>query len=317
MALASTAFAPILRPKLAAPTSPLAAELRRATKVYGPVLALDAVDLTVKRGEFVALLGPNGAGKTTAINLMLGLRRPTSGSAALLGALPTDRAARSRVGVMLQESGVPPMLNVSEILRLFRSHYPAPLPITTLLNLASLESKAKVRSDRLSGGERQRLYYAIALCGDPDVLFLDEPTVGMDVEARHRFFDELRSLSAQGRTILLTTHYLEEADQLAERIVVIDHGRIVVDGTPAQIKARVPGRRVTVRASRPLTAADFADLPSHGLELGNHTATLLSNDPVTVVEGLVKRSVPLTDLEVTGAALEDAFLALTGREVAR
>jgi ABC-2 type transport system ATP-binding protein len=275
------------------------------------VTALDAVDLVINRGEFVALLGPNGAGKTTAINLMLGLRRPTSGNAALLGAPPTDRAARSRVGAMLQESGVPPMLNVSEILRLFRSHYPAPLEAATVLKLASLESKAKVRSDRLSGGERQRLYYAIALCGDPEVLFLDEPTVGMDVEARHRFFDELRSLSAEGRTILLTTHYLEEADQLAQRIVVIDHGRIVVDGTPAQIKARVPGKRITLRAERPLAAADFADLPCHGLKISERSASLLSNDPVAVVEGLVRRSVPMVDLEITGAALEDAFLAIT------
>jgi ABC-2 type transport system ATP-binding protein len=287
------------------------AELRDVTKVYGTVVALNAVNLIVRRGEFLALLGPNGAGKTTAINLMLGLRRPTGGQVKLLGKNPADRASRSRCGVMLQESGVPPMLLVAEIIRLFRSHYPAPLPAEQVLALANLKHKARMRADRLSGGERQRLYYAIAMCGDPELLFLDEPTVGMDVEARHRFYDELRSLTAAGRTILLTTHYLEEADQLAERIVVIDRGRIVIDGTPAQIKAKVPGRRVTVRASRPLTTADFAGLPCDGLEIGNHTATMLSNDSVTVVQGLVARSVPMVDLEVTGAALEDAFLALT------
>jgi ABC-2 type transport system ATP-binding protein len=314
MALVRKVFGPTLRRKLAAsPTSPPAAQLRRATKVYGPVTALDAVDLVIERGEFVAMLGPNGAGKTTAINLMLGLRRPTRGTAQLLGTQPTDRGARTRCGVMLQESGVPLMLSVFEIMRLFSSHYPAPLPLDEVLRLANLEAKARTRADRLSGGERQRLYYAIAMCGDPEVLFLDEPTVGMDVEARHRFYDELRALSAKGRTVLLTTHYLEEADQLARRIVVIDRGRIVIDGTPDQIKARVPGRHVRVRSARALVADDFASLPCQGLQITDHSASLLSNDPVAVVQGLVARSVPMVDLEITGAALEDAFLTLTAR----
>jgi ABC-2 type transport system ATP-binding protein len=179
--------------------------------------------------------------------------------------------------------------------------------------MANLQAKAGTRPDRLSGGERQRLYYAIALCGDPEVLFLDEPTVGMGVESRHRFYDQLRSLAANGRTVLLTTHYLEEADALAERVVVIDHGRVVIDGTPASIKALVPGRRVSVRASRPLVLADFAELPCESLELSDGTARLLTSEPVTVVDSLLRRSVPIVDLEVTGAALEDAFLALTGR----
>jgi ABC-2 type transport system ATP-binding protein len=301
-----------LRRNVTPPTAPPAAQLIEATKVFGQVVALDGITMTVNPGEFVALLGPNGAGKTTAISLMLGMRKPTSGRAALLGHDPSDRGARSRVGAMLQESGVPNMLSVAEIVRLFRSHYRAPLPADQVLRLANLESKANVRSDRLSGGERQRLYYALAICGDPEVLFLDEPTVGMDVEARHRFFDELRTMSAAGRTILLTTHYLEEADQLAQRVVVIDHGRIVIDGTPEQVKAKVPGKRVTVRSSRPLTQADFADLPWHDLQITDHSAHLLSNDPATVVQALVRRDVPMVDLEVTGAALEDAFLALTG-----
>jgi ABC-2 type transport system ATP-binding protein len=283
------------------------------TKRYGRVVALDNVSLTIERGQFVALLGPNGAGKTTAVSLMLGLRLPTSGRVELLGGSPLDRRARSRCGVMLQESGVPELLTVAEIVRLFRSHVARPLPADEILARANLAAKAHVRADRLSGGERQRLYYAIAISGDPEVLFLDEPTVGMDVETRHRFYDQLRTYSLAGRTVLLTTHYLEEADALADRVVVIDHGRIVIDGTPAEVKARVPGRHVKVRASRPLTGDDFAGLPHDRLELGNHTASLLSTNPVAVVEGLVRRSVPLVDLEVTGAALEDAFLVLTGR----
>jgi ABC-2 type transport system ATP-binding protein len=178
--------------------------------------------------------------------------------------------------------------------------------------MADLEAKASSRVDKLSGGERQRLFYAIAICGDPEILFLDEPTVGMDVESRHRLYADLRTLSASGHTILLTTHYLEEADQLAGRIVVIDHGRIIADGTPSQIKARVPGKRIALKAKRELTRVDFEGLPLQGLEVDDHGARLLSTDPVAVIEGLVRRSIPLTDLEVTGAALEDAFLALTG-----
>jgi ABC-2 type transport system ATP-binding protein len=195
--------------------------------------------------------------------------------------------------------------------RLFRAHYPRPLPEATVLGLANLGARANARPDRLSGGERQRLYYAIAMCGDPEVLFLDEPTVGMDVETRHRFYDQLREFAAAGRTVLLTTHYLEEADALAERVVVIDRGRVVIDGTPASIKARVPGRRVSIQSSRPLVAADFAGLPCESLELRDGTARLLTGEPVDVVAGLLRREVPITDLEVTGAALEDAFLALT------
>jgi ABC-2 type transport system ATP-binding protein len=295
------------------PFGPNAVGLLGVTKRYADVLALDDVSLSIGTGQFIALLGPNGAGKTTAVNLMLGLRRPTSGHAELFGSSPMDRAARSRCGVMLQESGVPQLLSVAEIVRLFRSHYARPLPTDQILGMANLEAKANVRADRLSGGERQRLYFAIAVSGDPEILFLDEPTVGMDVETRHRFYDQLRSFSADGRTVLLTTHYLEEADELADRVVVIDHGRIVIDGTPAEIKALVPGRHLTIRASRALTEGDFAGLPHRGLELTDGAASLLSNDPVAVVQGLIWRDVPMVDLEVTGAALEDAFLALTGR----
>jgi ABC-2 type transport system ATP-binding protein len=287
------------------------ARLRGATKRFGTVVALDNLDLEIRRGEFVALLGPNGAGKTTAINLLLGLRAPTAGVTELLGLAPTDRRARSRCGVMLQQSGVPTHLSVREILRLFASHYPKPLPIDHVLALADLQRLADSRPTKLSGGELQRLYYAIAICGDPEVLFLDEPTVGMDVATRHRFYEQLRDFSGEGRTLLLTTHYLEEADELAGRIVVIDHGRVAIDGSPAAVRSRVPGKRITIHATRALVEADFAGLPTGDLRLGDHTATMLSNDPVAVLEGLVARAIPMVDLEVTGAALEDAFLALT------
>ena len=286
----------------------------RATKRYGLTPAVDDISLDIAPGQFVALLGPNGAGKTTLVSLAVGLREVTSGNVSLLGLPPTDRVARARIGVMLQESGVPQFLTVREIIRLFGSHFARPAKVETVLDRADLAKKANVRAVNLSGGERQRLYYAIAIVGEPEILFLDEPTVGMDVETRRRFYDQLRAFSAEGRTVLLTTHYLEEADALAQRIVVIDRGRIVADGTPAEIKSRVPGRRLVIRATRPLTDADFAGLPCNSLAFTDHSTTVLSNDPVAVVAGLVRRAIPMVDLEVGGAALEEAFLALTARE---
>src|SRR5205807_316600 len=195
-------------------------ELIDAHKTYGSVEALRGVDVAIEPRELVAMLGPNGAGKTTAISLMLGLRRPTAGSARLFGLDPTERRARSRCGVMLQESGVDTALHVRELVELFRSYYPRPMPAERAIGLAGLQEQARVPAGKLSGGQRQRLYYALAICGDPEVLFLDEPTVGMDVESRRAFLSSIEEFAANGRTIVLTTHYLEEADQLAQRIVV-------------------------------------------------------------------------------------------------
>src|SRR5919197_108334 len=238
-------------------------ELIAARKHYGAVEALRGVHLCIRPGEAAALLDPNGAGKTTTISLMLGLRRPTSGSARLFGLDPTNRRARSRAGVMLQESGVMGVLTVRETVRLFRSYYPCPLPLVEILTLAGLEEVADRRVMRLSGGQRQRLYFALAICGDPEVLFLDEPTVGMDVEARRAFLAGMRTASSAGKTIVLTTHYLEEADALAERIVVIDHGVVIADTSPRELKARVASKRVSFsvaghrgRSGRCLPGAD-------------------------------------------------------------
>jgi len=220
-----------------------AVELKNVSKRYGNVLAVNDVSLTVVSGEVVAMLGPNGAGKTTAVSLMLGTRKPTAGQARLFGLDPKDLKARSRIGVMLQESGVPGMLKVEEIVGLFASYYPAPLPVSEAIGTAGLQEKAKSLVKDLSGGQRQRLYLALAICGNPDVLFLDEPTVGMDVDGRRRFLEEIGGDAARGRTVVLTTHYLEEADQLAQRVVVMDRGQVIADSSPTEIKARVPGRR--------------------------------------------------------------------------
>jgi ABC-2 type transport system ATP-binding protein len=288
-----------------------AVELIDAHKSYGSVEALRGVNVAINRGELVAMLGPNGAGKTTSINLMLGLRKPSSGSVRLFGLDPSDRRARSRCGVMLQESGVPDTLRVGELVELFCSYYPHPMAPARAIALAGLEGQAKQQSAKLSGGQRQRLYFALAVCGDPDLIFLDEPTVGMDVESRRAFLASIREFGQEGKTIVLTTHYLEEADELADRIVVIDRGVVVADASPAEIKSRVAGKRVSFTSPRPLSEADLRGLPYTKLELSHGRVRLLSNAPEALLRELFGRGVEIGDLQVVGADLEEAFLELT------
>ena len=275
--------------------------------------ALRGVDLTIRAGEVVAMLGPNGAGKTTSISLMIGLRQPTAGAVRLFGLPPTDRRARSRCGVMLQESGTTAVLTVRELVDLFRTYYPAPLPAERAISMAGLGDQAAVRVGTLSGGQRQRLYFALAICGDPDVLFLDEPTVGMDVEARRAFVASVRTLADAGKTIVFTSHYLREAEELARRIVVIDHGTVIADTSPQELKGRVPGKKITLATGRPLAPADLEGLPASVLSVAGERASLLSDEPVAVLRELFRRGVDVVDLEVTGADLEEAFLTLTRR----
>ena len=292
------------------PTS-VAVELRNATKTFGAVRALNGVSLAVQPGETVALLGPNGAGKTTAISLMLGLRKPTTGTAALFGRDPRDPASRTRIGVMLQESGVPFTLKVREVTELFRRLYPHPLDVQTALDLAQLTDKANALVASLSGGQKQRLYFALAIVGDPDLLFLDEPTVSFDVEARRAFWEQIGNMAAAGKTIVLTTHYLEEADALADRIVVINAGQIVAEGTPSAIKARVGAKRVRFRAAG-LDEAHLMRLP--GVQRASHVAELIevyTLEPEALLRTLFAEGLMIHELEVVGADLEEAFLALT------
>ena len=302
------------KPSLYPVTQP-AVELIKASKRYGDVQALHDVSLNIDPGEVVAMLGPNGAGKTTSISLMLGLRNPSSGKAQLFGLDPKDRRARSRVGVMLQESGVPGVLRVQEIVDLFRSYYAAPLPGAEAIRMAGLEAKARSQVKDLSGGQHQRLYLARALCGNPDALFLDEPTVGMDVEGRRLFLQEIAELAARGRTVILTTHYLEEADQLARRIIVINHGRVIADASPAAIKARVAGKRVTFSTPTPPDDGLFAGLPLSSKRVEDHRVRLLTNEPENVLRELFRRGVDIHDLEIAGADLEEAFVAMTHQDI--
>jgi len=292
---------------------PPVVELSEVRKRYGTVEALKGVDLAIGRGEVVAVLGPNGAGKTTSISLMLGLARPTSGTVRVFGQDPAVVRVRSRVGAMLQESGLPEQLTVAELVRLFRSYYPAPMPTGRVLRVAGLEEIARKPFGDLSGGQRQRVYFALAICGDPELLFLDEPTVGLDVEGRRLLIDFLEEWARSGRTIVLTTHHMEEAGQLARRIVVLDEGVVLADESPEALRARVPSKRVRLRLGAPLAADALASLPVSGVERGRDHLHLLTTDPAGVLGALYARRVAITDVEVAGADLEEAFVQITGR----
>lgn len=288
------------------------ASLRSVSKHYGQIAAIEDLSLDIEAGQVVALLGPNGAGKTTCVNLLLGLLQPDAGSVALFGDKPDAAGARTRVGAMLQISRVPDTLCVAEHIRLFSSYYPRPMAMPEVIELAGLKGLERRQYGKLSGGQQQRLKFALAICGNPQLLFLDEPTVGLDVEARRDFWSAIRNLIGRGCSVLLTTHYLEEADALADRIVVMDRGWIIADGTPAEIKARTAGRRI--RCVTTLGEDVIAGLPgvTHVAQHGAATEILAGNaEPV--VFSLLQMDSKLRDLEVSGAGLEQAFLSLTRR----
>jgi ABC-2 type transport system ATP-binding protein len=286
------------------------AKLHSVTKRYGPVTALSNFSMTLHAGEVVALLGPNGAGKTTAVRLLLGLMGADSGSVRVLGRDPRDADARTRIGAMLQVSRVPEMLRVREHIDLFRSYYPHPLSTEEVIRMARLESVANQMFGKLSGGQKQRALFGLALCGNPDLIFLDEPTVGMDIESRRALWDQVRALSAAGKTVLLTTHYLEEADILASRIVVINKGTLLCEGTPAEIKHRVSGRRI--RCITKLDPEFLQKLPTVSeVQQDREAVVILAEHPERVVREMLLRDESLHGLEISAAALEDAFLALT------
>ncbi|SNS29667.1 ABC-2 type transport system ATP-binding protein [Granulicella rosea] len=287
------------------------ATLTSVTKSYGPVQALDGLNLTLRKGEIVALLGPNGAGKSTAVRLLLGLCAPTTGEARIFGRDPREALARERIGAMLQVAALPRTLKVKEHIDLFRSYYPAPLPAAEVVRIAQLEGIENRLFEALSGGQQQRLLFGLALCGNPDLVFLDEPTVGMDIEARRGLWIQIRALAAQGKTVLLTTHYLEEADALAHRIVVVNKGRVVSEGTPAEIKSRGAGRLIRCRtALRPELLRTLSTVTS--AEVADGLTTVMAASPETALREMFALDRELHSLEVVSPGLEDAFLAITG-----
>ncbi|HEY7872100.1 MAG TPA: ABC transporter ATP-binding protein [Rudaea sp.] len=290
------------------------AVLNGASKRYGKLKALDTVDLQVRRGEVLALLGPNGAGKTTAISLLLGLLEPDAGEASLFGEEPRSLAARRRIGAMLQTTAVPDTLQVGELIALFRSYYPNPRTVADIVQLAGVSDLLKRRYGKLSGGQQRRVQFALAIAGRAEILFLDEPTTGLDIEARETMWKTIRTLVGEGCAIVLTTHYLEEAEALADRIAVLARGRIVAEGSVAQIRARVAQRRI--RCISAMDAQAIAQWPTvRSSRSEGDRIEIVADDAETVVRRLLAEDAALSELEVQRAGLTEAFVEIT-REAA-
>jgi ABC-2 type transport system ATP-binding protein len=292
-------------------TSSGAVVLSHLSKSYGDVQAVRSIDLTIVPGETVALLGPNGAGKSTTIDMVLGLTRPDSGTVSLFGMSPAEAAAAGVVGGMLQTGSLVDYLSVRELVTMVASLYPRPLDIEDALALSGCSAFGHRRTRKLSGGQAQRVRFAIALVADPDLLLLDEPTSALDVEARREFWASMRLVAARGKTVIFATHYLEEADAFADRIVLLAHGSVVADGPPGEIKARVGGR--TIRATLPDAELEsLRALPGViGVERRGDAVILTCAEAETALRHLLDRFPSAADVEVRGAGLEDAFLALT------
>jgi len=286
------------------------ARLAGVTKRYGAITALHGIDVALHAGETLALLGPNGAGKTTAIRSLLGIITPDEGTATLFGRDPRVAKNRARVGAMLQVAGVPATLTVAEHVRLFSSYYPHPLPLDETLRIAGLRGLAKRLYGQLSGGQKQRVAFALAICGDPDALVLDEPTSALDVESRHALWDQIRGYVARGRSVLLTTHDLAEADAIAGRIVVLFGGRVIAQGTAAEIKGRAG--RATVRCTSGLDDERLRAVRGVGsIARDGGTIRIATQVPDAVVRALYVLDPTFTLLDVSQTPLEEAFLALT------
>ena len=297
-----------------APPGPVIARLSGASKRYGATTALEPTDLELRAGEVVALLGPNGAGKTTTVHLLLGLLRASTGTARLFGEDPRSASARSRIGAMLQIAKVPDVLTVREHVELVRTGYVRPLATAEVLAAAGLGDLADRRFGELSGGQKQRVFFALALAGDPELLFLDEPTVGLDADSRRALWAVIRERVATGTAVVLTTHYLEEAEALADRIVVLADGRIVADGARDEIVDR--SRRRKVRARTTLDADALRTLPGVvSVAVHRDRAELDVVDPAEdAVRALLAHDPGLRDLEVERGGLEDALGALLGSD---
>jgi len=292
-------------------------EVHGLRKSYGDLEAVRGIDLEVSSGEVFALLGPNGAGKTTTVEILEGFRSRTAGEASVLGHDPArhERALRERIGIVLQSTGVDPFLKVRETVDLYAGYYPHPRPVDEVLEVVGLTEKRDVRVQRLSGGQQRRLDVAIALVGDAELLFLDEPTTGFDPGARRNAWEIVRNLTALGKTVFLTTHYMDEAENLANRVAVIARGEIVAEGPPRTLTARAVGQtKVRVRVGGP-------GLPSvldPATQVGDGVLELVTQEPTRVLHELtgwaLETGRELEGLEVTRPTLEDVYLELTGGE---
>lgn len=293
--------------------SDVVARLSSVVKRYGHLTALDGVDLVLQRGELLAVLGPNGAGKSTSIGLLLGLIRPDGGRAELFGMDPQQIDARRRIGVMLQSAMLPLTLRVGELLRLVASYYPNPRTLEESAALAGVTDLLQRPYGKLSGGQQRRVQFALALCGRPELVFLDEPTVGMDIDARRKLWSAMRALVADGCSVVLTTHYLEEAEALAQRVVVMAKGRVLSEGSVDALRAQVPLARIScvtdIDAAAVSTWPQVTSAEREGARLRISTSA-----PENVLRRLLEADDSLCELEVQRAGLAEAFTELTREE---
>ena len=300
---------------------PAALRCEKLVKKYGELAAVDGLDLEVRAGECFGLLGPNGAGKTTTVEILEGLNEPTGGAVEVLGMRwdRDERALRQRLGVSLQETHLPDRLTVEENLRMFRSFYDRGRPLGEVLEIVALQDKRKSWTERLSGGQKQRLAVACALVSDPELLFLDEPTTGLDPQSRRQLWDVVLAFKARGRTVLLTTHYLDEAERLCDRVAVIDKGKVIAKGTPRELIASLGGEQVVEFATdRPTRPEEWSGLPSVRVARRSADGIALTVEQLHVaLPAILSRAEPLglTRLSTHHATLEDVFVHLTGRHL--
>ena len=284
------------------------------SKYYGSLKAVDGLSLELRRGETVALLGPNGAGKSTSLDMLLALRKPTSGTIRMFGSDPYHAVKSGNVGAMLQSGGLMPEVTVRELVTLVAGLHPRPVPVATTLRRAGVEEVASQRVDRLSGGQTQRVRFALAIAGESDLIVLDEPTTAMDVETRQRFWAQMKEEVAEGKTLLFATHYLEEADQAADRILVINRGRLLADGTPAEIKSRAGAKQLSFRLGS-VPEAFLLGLPGLvSLDMHGEVVHIQSSDSDKTLYAVLDAGYRPSDIEVSGLGLEQAFLAITAED---
>jgi ABC-2 type transport system ATP-binding protein len=284
------------------------------SKHYGSLKAVDGLSLELRRGETVALLGPNGAGKSTSLDMLLALRKPTGGKIRMFGKDPYHAVKSGSVGAMLQSGGLMPEVTVRELVTLIAGLHPRPVPVQTTMRQAGIADIADQRVDRLSGGQTQRVRFALAIAGECDLIVLDEPTTAMDVETRQRFWASMKEEVAEGKTLLFATHYLEEADQAADRILVINRGRLLADGSPEDIKKRAGAKRMSFR----LPGADQATLLGLpgvvSLETRHDLVQLQTDDSDRTLYALLDAGYRPSEIEVGSLGLEQAFLAITAED---
>jgi ABC-2 type transport system ATP-binding protein len=290
----------------------------QVTKAYGAVRAVDGLSLELHPGETVALLGPNGAGKSTTLDLLLGLKPADSGSVRVFGTSPREAIVAGRVGAMLQSGGLMDEVTVAELVKLGCDLHPRPYKVTDVLARAGIAQIADRKVNKLSGGQSQRVRFALATAGDSDLIVLDEPTTGMDVSARQAFWATMREQADQGRTVLFATHYLEEADAIADRVLVLHRGRLLADGTAAEIKAKAGARRIRFDLQGPIDEAPLRALPFlTAIDVSGQTVRIQSSDADATVHALYGLGVYPRNLEVAGLGLEQAFVAITEAEEAK